>query len=145
MLVYHWANQLRLVGHKLQSWPGAEKNGAEAIGCVGNFVCTLCQWSDTFGWSDAPNLNRYWRHQPAIQQKIVLNFLKPGTCPQPAKGQLWACAWFTEIVFQKVCVCMFVCMYSRPLVIRPSFIRNLDYPVLKMTVLLEYFGYRCAF
>ena len=35
--------------------------------------------------------------------------------------------------------------YSRPSVIRPPFIRNLDYPELKMTVLLEYFEYRCAF
>ena len=32
----------------------------------------------------------------------------------------------------------YVDMYSRPLVIQPSFIG-------KMTVLLEYFGYRCAF
>ena len=30
--------------------------------------------------------------------------------------------------------------YSRPLVIRPLFIQNLDYPELKMTILLKYFN-----
>ena len=34
--------------------------------------------------------------------------------PQPAFGQLWARAWFTEIVFVKVCVCVpiYVCLYT---------------------------------
>ena len=31
---------------------------------------------------------------------------KPGARPQPAEGRLWACAWFTEIVFVKLCVCV---------------------------------------
>ena len=45
-------------------------------------------------------------------QEFVRNknlFFKPGVCPQSAV-RLWACAWFLEIVFQKVCVC--VCMYA---------------------------------
>ena len=29
----------------------------------------------------------------------ISTFFKPGACPQPAE---WVCAWFTEIVFQKV-------------------------------------------
>ena len=32
---------------------------------------------------------------------------------QLAEGQLWACAWFTEIVFVCVCVCVCVCTYVR--------------------------------
>ena len=31
---------------------------------------------------------------------------------QPAMG-LWACTWFTEIVFQKTCVHLYACMYAR--------------------------------
>ena len=45
-----------------------------------------------------------------------LPIFKPGARPQPAKGRLWACAWFTEIVFVKVCVCTYlstyVCLYA---------------------------------
>ena len=49
---------------------------------------------------------------------VATSVFKPGARPQPAKGQLWACAWFTEIVFVK-CVCvpiylpMFVRMHPR--------------------------------
>ena len=32
--------------------------------------------------------------------KTIISFFKPG------KGRLWARAWFTEIVFVKVCVCV---------------------------------------
>ena len=30
------------------------------------------------------------------------------------QARLWACAWFPEIVFQKVCVCLYVCMFVFP-------------------------------
>ena len=40
-----------------------------------------------------------------------LAVVKPGARPQPAKGRLWACAWFTEIVFVKVCVCTYLSTY----------------------------------
>ena len=36
-------------------------------------------------------------------QNVVI---KPLTHPQPAKGQLWALAWFTEIIFVKVSLCV---------------------------------------
>ena len=48
---------------------------------------------------------------------LVFVFLNQA-CPQPAKGQLWAHAWFTEIVFIKVCVYLstylpiYVCPYA---------------------------------
>ena len=41
----------------------------------------------------------------------IQHFFKPGACPQPAEGRLWACAWFTEIVFVKVCVCTYLSTY----------------------------------
>ena len=34
-----------------------------------------------------------------ILYTIITVFIKPGARPQPAFGRLWACAWFTEIVF----------------------------------------------
>ena len=49
----------------------------------------------------------------------ILNFLYISLLsfkqPQPAEDQLWMHTWFTEIIFQKMCVCMhmYACMYVR--------------------------------
>ena len=50
---------------------------------------------------------------PFISMIAVKFQIKPGTYPQPAKGRLWACAWFTEIVFVCIYLSMFVCTHPR--------------------------------
>ena len=55
-------------------------------------------------------------NKPCMQQFKATNYIKmcvfkPGARPQPAEGRLWACAWFTEIVFVKVCVCTYLPIY----------------------------------
>ena len=53
-----------------------------------------------------------------IFEQLVVVIVKPGARPQPAFGRLWACAWFTEIVFVKVCVCTYLSTYL------PMFVRT---------------------
>ena len=59
--------------------------------------------------------NRSSHFRDTSEQNFVLisSFFKPGARPQPAFGRLWACAWFTEIVFVKVCVCTYLPMFVR--------------------------------
>jgi len=50
-----------------------------------------------------------WGHNSENDKHIRLKFSQ-SVCPQLTKGQLWMRAWFTKIVFGKVCVCVFVYM-----------------------------------
>ena len=65
-------------------------------------------------------LNRFFAHLNIVNIKPFCCevshpklLFKPGARPQPAEGRLWACAWFTEIVFVKVCVCTYLPMFVR--------------------------------
>ena len=51
------------------------------------------------------------RKSQSVRAILLKEVFKPGVCPKPAVGRLWAHAWFPEIVLQKVCVCMHVYMY----------------------------------
>jgi len=82
---------------------------------------------------------------PLVYKQQIFHFKKT-RCMH--KGQLWALAWFTKIVFGKVCVyvCLYVCIYvclsfrthvSKPIEAKSSlYTRNEGYiePVLNLQV-----------